>query len=163
MAFPEKIPTRKFSDVRVLLVCSVALAYRGGAQDRKLPASYIAVSARLDTSRAKTAVAINGVTNLPPGSVLRIEIDDYRGYRSTIFGEDSQVVVSPDGRFAVNVGPKSGLSMRANLQCTVSFLMGDQSANILRKFGKRGETLFGPQTRVNSAGTYLDAITVVTD
>ena len=134
------------------------------AQDRKPETlTYIAFSARLDTSQAKATVAVSGVTNLPPGSVLLIQIDNYRGYRATVFNENTEVTVGPDGRFAVNVPPKSGLSMRTNLQCSVAFFPWNQPANVVRKVGKRGENLIGPQTGVNSGGTYLDAVTVVTD
>ena len=154
----------KFAPRLALLAWTIAFTNAGVAQSHAPQTTYIAFSARLDTSAAKASIAVNGVTNLPPGSVLLIEIDDYRGYRSTIFNENTAVAVSSDGRFAVSVLPKSGLSMRANLQCSVAFLPNlNQPANVKNKFGKRGENLTGPQTAINSGGTYLDAVSVVTD
>lgn len=154
----------KFAPRLALLAWTVAITYAAVAQTHEPPTTYIAFSAKLDTLAAKATIAVNGVTNLPPGSVLRIEVDDYRGYRSTIFNENTEVTVGSDGRFAVSVPPKSGLSMRANLQCSVAFFPNwNQPANVIHKFGKRGENLVGPQTAVNSGGTYLDAVTVVTD
>ncbi len=161
-----------FTQITVVLL--VAEATVANAQENK-PAraiTYIAVSAKLDDCLAQyeygdkhkptCGVIVNGVTNLPVNSVLRIYVYDYIGQGSKAFYDGATVIVGPTGEFKTTVQAKSGLQMRANLQVSVTFFPDwDQPTSVVEKLGKRGENLNGPQIGGNRGGTYLTAITVV--
>jgi hypothetical protein len=165
---PSKLASR-FSLLALTTGLLLALTTPASAQESKPGTTHIAFSAKLVPyianygDKPTFTVAVNGVTNLPKGSVLFIYIYDYIGQGSSVFNEEKTTTVGPTGEFIATIKPKSGSLMRANLQCDVTFFLNwpGQPASVVRKYGKRGENLSGPQTFKNSGGNYLEAVTVV--
>jgi hypothetical protein len=166
------------TNVRLALFIGVILfanACLGHAQEEKMhyAITYIAASAKLKAnlpnpgspnSKPTYTVAINGVSNLPKDAVLNIHVYDYTGKGSTIFNKGETAIVGSTGEFAAIVFPKQGLQLRANLQVYISFFLDQaQPAEVIKRYGKRGEKLSGPQIGGNSGGVYINAITVVTE
>jgi hypothetical protein len=108
---------------------------------------------------------IFGATNLPSGSVLRVECDDSIGEGSHVVSRDTTVTVAESGLFHVSVAPKQSQEFKNNMICSVAFLSFDQPAAVLKITGRRGERLgdldTNSQIGTNSGGQYLEAETVL--
>jgi hypothetical protein len=112
-------------------------------------------------------VALKRASNLPPGSILIVNIYDYFGEGSKIFNSEVTAIVDNRGFFEATIAPKKGMSFRINLICDVVFMPRDpkQPAEVIRTVGRRGERLGfpdNPQAYLSSGENhYLDEKTVV--
>ncbi len=128
---------------------------------------YIAARARLQT---RYMVWLFGASNLPPGSVVLINIHDFIGTGGKSLSRDTQAVVREDGLFEAEVYPRKGLKFRTNMVCDVVFAtyFPRQNAQVLKIVGESGENLStitanNPQVQDNSRAKMLIARTVVTE
>jgi hypothetical protein len=150
-----------------ILALNIGLA--NAQENKQLPITYISASAKLGDcstinpkkTQFRCKVLINGVTNLPKGSILQIEIIDFIGQGSKTYNDSETVNVGSNGEFSIGIQALPGLQMRSNLMVGIAFFPNEQPAHITHQFGKRGENLNGPQIEGNAGGNYLDAITVV--
>jgi len=146
----------------MILVGLAFPALRG--KQPSVPKFYLAASASL---RSPEQVRIRGVTNLPPGSKLFLEIDDYIGQGSRILNEEPEVVVDAKGMFDVQVHAKKGLGFQVNNICSIAFHPSGQNPEIIRLVGRKGEHLGFPENPLAHVGSgeyhYLEVVIVVTE
>ncbi|MFL6300069.1 MAG: hypothetical protein ACJ71N_05635 [Terriglobales bacterium] len=85
-------------------------------------------------------------TNLPPGSRLVININDFLGTASHVLNNPTTAVVGADGTVRVEVTPKTGMEFKPNEPCGVVFSPTgmDQPSATLRQVGPTGERLGDP-------------------
>jgi hypothetical protein len=154
-----------------LMLCAVAVRVMGGEDSKQAdgkkaaPTYYIATNIR---ECAEDQIKVVGVTNLPPTSVLGIEIIELKGDG---FGDSySERVFVPVGksyRFDAVVRPKPGKRFRSGLIVSSFFSPGyhSQSSAVLAEVGFKGENLdlyHNPQAGSMSGGfTYIAAISGV--
>jgi hypothetical protein len=153
-----------FAVAAILTLAAVVYSETPFTKTLTAPTFYIAASGEYNHfNHMGTTLDLKGVSNLPPGSRLFVELDDFVGYKSSILSEDRSVVVNKDGFFGVTLKPLPGKQFKDNMACSISFIPHDfpQDPSVLKVVGKNGESLGGennPQVHKNSGGYYLQAI-----
>jgi len=139
----------------------------GLARAESIPDSgfYIAVGyARLQSSED---VYVFGATNLPEGSVLNVEVENYIGEGSTITSKGAVAKVGSDHLFRADLLPKKGAEFKNNMICNIIFAYKPQDPVVQTVTGTHGERLGDParnsQVLTVSGGQILEATTVVHD
>lgn len=119
------------------------------------PTYYIAAKA---TNNGPDEIDLNGASNLPSGSHLRVFVLRYIGENSEVLNQSATTAVDK-GFFQMVLRPKSGSSFSHNLLCDIVFGVDGQSATVLRVVGSHGERLGfpkNPQAEVASGNYVLD-------
>jgi hypothetical protein len=119
------------------------------------PTYYIAATA---TTNGPDKIDLNGASNLPSGSRLRIFVSPYIGQNSKILNQD-EIATVENGFFQMVLRPKDGSHFSHNVVCDIVFGVDGQSAAVLRIVGRRGEHLgfpANPQAEVTSGNYVLD-------
>lgn len=126
---------------------------------------YIAVRAEY---AGDERINLYGASNLPPGAVLDVDIDDFLGKGSRSFNDVTEVTMGMDGLFYTAILPLGRAPFRRNLICSVVFMPTDpkRPAPVRRIVGPAGEHLgkdpfTNPQLGGNARGKILVALTVV--
>jgi hypothetical protein len=131
------------------------------AQRLTAPTFYIAASAEYAGS---PGIYLRGVSNLPAGAQLTINVYDYVGQGSSVLSQDTLVTLDKGAFFETTVLPKPGVAFRHNLVCDVIFMPAfpTQEESVLRATGRNGSRLSvsgrNPQAKVTSGGYYLQEL-----
>jgi len=106
------------------------------------PTFYIAVA--VDTCE-RDGVRVRGVTNVPPRSVVGLEILDFNGEGWKEYSSLAHAVVDSRGFFAVRIRPKPGLQFHHNLVASAEFAPSrdPQPKEVWELVGRKGENLGG--------------------
>lgn len=127
---------------------------------------YLAVKARLQDD---DLIDVFGASNLPPGSIVTINIYDYIGEGSHILNEPSMIGIGDDGTFRAGVQSAKGKKFKANDVCDVVFSANypKQPSSVLEVVGPSGRNLgkagMNPQVQDNSRNKVLVSTVVVRD
>ncbi len=158
--------------VSFMMACVVTLLpvfaspekYRTSGQSLPAVGYYIAVRATLNGSEQ---IDLFGASNLPAGSILGVNISDFRGTGSKVFNDETTVAVGKNGLFRSATRPKRGDLFRRNMICDVMFCptYSNQPASVIKVVGKAGERLgkwdANPQLEGSPRVTCLAATTIV--
>jgi hypothetical protein len=144
----------------VAIVMSIPHAFGSdrGSLTPRAPTIYIVAKASYDGS--PSTVRIRGATNLPPFSVLLINVYDSIGQGSQTLSNESRAAVSVEGFFETTVIATSGQKFRHNMVCNVVFMpqFPSQKNSVLGVVGSHGEHLGfprNPQAEQHSGEYYL--------
>jgi hypothetical protein len=170
-AFLQQAPARG-ADMRNWLVVSVLLftASFGRAEHdvrQRTPQIGFFIAIGYARLQSPDEAYIFGGTNLPSGSVLNVDCEDFIGEGSHVVSRDATVTVDQSGLFNVSVAPKQSQQLKNNMICSVDFHRWNQPAAVLKITGRHGERLgnvtSNSQIGTYSGGQYLEAITVLHD
>ena len=145
----------------ILTFAAVVYSETPSTKTLSAPTFYIAASGEFNNFG--TTLDLRGVSNLPPGSRLSVNLYDFVGYRSSALSQDAVVVLNKDGFFAVTLQPIQGKQFKDNMVCDISLNPNavKQDPSVLKIVGKTGELLGienNPQVHKNSGGYYLEAL-----
>jgi len=116
-----------------------------------------------------STVSVFGATNLPPGSILIVNVMDYIGEGSKVVSGQQWVTVRKDGLFQAILHPLASESFRTNMVCYVLFEPNypRQPGSVIKLLGAAGEHLgsnaSNPQIEGNSRITGLVDYTILRD
>jgi hypothetical protein len=145
----------------IFLVLPMTLASGNAPQNRDAPTVYIVGKADYDGDPFK--VHLRGATNLPPKSLLLINVYDSIGEGSRHLSAKTVAPVSADGFFEATLATAPGEKFRHNMVCNILFMpkYPSQEASVLAIVGSEGENLGfprNPQTEQHSEEYYLSEL-----
>jgi hypothetical protein len=153
------------SRIVVSLVATLAIAAALFSQTKSrrsltAPTYYIAANAEY---RHTEQIWLRGASNLPAGTVLVVDVQNYVGEGSQILSVRALPKVGKDGFFEATLAPLEKMQFKHNVVCLVSFFPNfpDQDATVTGTVGRHGEQLGfpkNPQAYVHSGdNVYLGA------
>ena len=134
------------------VIAAVLLSEQQTAPKLSAPTYFIAAKAEY---RDSEEIWLRGTSNLPPGAILIVDVQNYVGENSKVLSKRSLPRVGKDGLFEATLVPLPKTQFKHNIVCIVSFSPDypGQDASVVTAVGKKGERLgfpTNPQTEINS-------------
>ncbi len=153
--------------MKVKLASGISLLLIAGSSDdgqRNANADRLSAPTYYIAARARTCApdVINafGVSNLPAGSLLSLEVSEFDDNAWREYSPTTHVALDREGYFAASIKPSGGKRFRQNLLLVVRFATYDprQPSGVLNELGPRGEKLVAtdnPQAEQVSGPNYV--------
>ena len=132
----------------------------GGTPQTSLSAPTYYIAARGEYDGRPDELRVVGVSNLPIGARLYLNVYRYIGEGGNAINDDASAVVGKGGFFEATLHPRKGMQLQHNIVCDIVFATRSeppQPPSVLHIVGKHGEHLGfpkNPQVEVASGETF---------